>query len=282
MSDQTQSEPPNPYERFRKQAESFFEFQLDRLGLSEAQVKGQDIASLEDSLVRIDDALRKPESFGVLRMSMSSAFVVAKGESMIEMSIAPILLERKRLVIDRLRLLRSQRPIQTLADLIDSVNDGGLRERLRTELDAAKQSTPAAARVQKSIKTGYAFVAMAMDPNDPSLEDILDAIKDASSKCGITAERIDEARSNEPITARMLASIEAAEFVVVDLTSAKPNVFYEAGYAQGLAKTPIYLAKIGTDIPFDVRDYPVILYPNMRELKSSLAERLNAVRVGRK
>jgi hypothetical protein len=80
----------------------------------------------------------------------------------------------------------------------------------------------------------------------------------------------------------MLAAIESAEFVVADLTHPKPNVFYEAGFAQGLGKTPIYLARKGSVIPFDVKDYPIILYPNMRELRTQLAERLNAVRVGRR
>jgi hypothetical protein len=90
---------------------------------------------------------------------------------------------------------------------------------------------------------------------------------------------VDEAKS-KPITPRMLLAIETAEFVVVDLTEATFNVFYEAGYAQGLGKTPIYLAKIGAIIPFDVGDYPVIYYPNLREL-SLLAERLVSVKVGR-
>jgi nucleoside 2-deoxyribosyltransferase len=122
---------------------------------------------------------------------------------------------------------------------------------------------------------------MAMDPSDPSLEDVLDAIKEGSKKSDVIAERIDDHGSNDPITARMLKAIEEAEFVVVDLTYMRPNVFYEAGYAQGLGKTPIYLARQGTEIPFDVKDYPVILYPNMRELKILLAERLNDVRRGR-
>jgi nucleoside 2-deoxyribosyltransferase len=80
----------------------------------------------------------------------------------------------------------------------------------------------------------------------------------------------------------MLTSIEDAEFVVVDLTNARPNVYYEAGYAQGLGKTPVYLARKGTEIPFDIKDYPVILYPYMRDLKTLLADRLTAVRAGRK
>jgi len=107
-------------------------------------------------------------------------------------------------------------------------------------------------------------------------------VKDGVEKCGVIAERIDEVLSNEPITKRMLEAIDSAEFVVVDLSNARPNVYYEAGYAQGLGKTPVYVARKGTEIPFDLKDYPVILYSNLRDLKASLGERLRAIRSGRK
>ena len=231
----------NPYDSFREGAHNFFETHLERIGLSEAQIKDQDVPSLEDSLVRIDDALRNPESFGVLnlRITADAGVVIARSnaEAQLQIGAVPISLERKKLVSERLRSIRSQRPIQTLAELIESVSDSSLRENLRTELNAARQAGPAA-RSQKSIQSGTAFIAMAMDPNDPSLEDVLDAIKEGSSRCGITAERIDEAGSNEPITGRMLSAIEEAEFVVVDLTNARPNVFMKRGTHKVWAKHP--------------------------------------------
>ncbi|MEN3327745.1 MAG: hypothetical protein V7638_2552 [Acidobacteriota bacterium] len=284
MSVAPEDQRPDVYERFRQQARSFFDAQLERLGLSEKQIKQQDVTALEDSLVRIDDALRSPESFGLLRVSITSNATVvllkSNSEAHLQIGVVPILLERKALVIERLRSLRRQRPITNLADLIDSISDAGLREQLRTELEAGRKVS-AGAETRSSMTVGTAFIAMAMDPNDPSLEDVLDAIKDAAKTCGVTAERVDEQHSNEPITSRMLTAIESAEFVVVDLTYARPNVFYEAGFAQGLGKTPIYIARKGSEIPFDVKDYPVIVYPNMRELRHLLRERLTAVRTGR-
>ena len=94
--------------------------------------------------------------------------------------------------------------------------------------------------------TGYAFVAMPMDPEDAQLEDVLDAIKEACERCGVKAERVDDPESNERITDRILESIRRAEYVIVDLTHSRANVYYEAGYAQGLGKTPIYVARQGT------------------------------------
>jgi nucleoside 2-deoxyribosyltransferase len=105
----------------------------------------------------------------------------------------------------------------------------------------------------------------------------LEAIKESASKCEIKAERVDEVETNDRITDRILESIVKAEFVIVDLTKERPNVFFEAGFAHGLGKIPIYLARHGTPIHFDLKDYPIIQFRNMKELKEKLAKRLNAL-----
>lgn len=140
----------------------------------------------------------------------------------------------------------------------------------------AAQALPVA-QAEPDIRKGYAFIAMPIDPNDASLEDILDAIKEGAMRCGIHAERVDEAQSNERITDRILESIRKAEYVIVDLTGARPNVFYEAGYAQGLQKTPIYIAREGTKLEFDLKDYPIIFFKSMKGLKDALEQRLHAL-----
>jgi len=127
------------------------------------------------------------------------------------------------------------------------------------------------------IRQSYAFVAMSIDPDNRELEDVLDTIKQAARDVNIEAERVDEQQANERITDRVLESIRVAEFVIVDLTDAKPNVYYEAGYAQGIGKLPVYLAKHGTQLEFDIRDYPVIFYENMRDLRTGLKDRLLAI-----
>ena len=126
----------------------------------------------------------------------------------------------------------------------------------------------------------YAFVAMAMDPPNPELDDVLDAIKEGAMRCGILAERVDEPQSNERITDRILESIKKSKYVIVDLTYSKPNVYYEAGYAQGIRKTPIYIAKEGTKLEFDLKDYPVIFFRSLKQLKDSLEKRLRGLAEG--
>jgi hypothetical protein len=131
--------------------------------------------------------------------------------------------------------------------------------------------------VEANIQPGYAFVAMSIDKEDHQLVDVLEAIKEAAASCGITAERVDEVESNERITDRIIESIIKAEFVVVDLTKERPNVVFEAGFAHGLRKIPIYIARHGTPIHFDIKDYPIIIFRNMKELKEGLIKRLIAL-----
>jgi hypothetical protein len=133
------------------------------------------------------------------------------------------------------------------------------------------------ARILEDVMERYAFVAMPMDPDDPDLEDVLDAIKEAGRRCGVHAERVDEPQYNERITDRILESVRRAEYVIVDLTHSKPNVFYEAGYAQGAGKTPIYIAREGSKLEFDLKDYPVIMFKNMTQLKERLEKRLRGL-----
>lgn len=132
-------------------------------------------------------------------------------------------------------------------------------------------------KVDLDVQKGYAFIIMPIVPDDAQLEDVLDAIKEAAKRCGIHAERVDEPQSNERITDRILESIRKAEYVIVDLTGSRPNVFYEAGYAQGIQKTPIYIARHGTALEFDLKDYPVIFFRGMKELMDSLEARLRAL-----
>ena len=66
--------------------------------------------------------------------------------------------------------------------------------------------------------------------------------------------------------------------MIVDLTKERPNVFFEAGYAHGIGKTPIYIAKEGTTVHFDVKDYPIITFKNMTKLKEELVKRFDALR----
>lgn len=129
----------------------------------------------------------------------------------------------------------------------------------------------------QETEKGYVFIAMPMAGDNTEYDDVHDAITHAAQNCGLHAERIDDDESNDRITDRLLESIRKAEFVVADLTDSRPNVFYEAGYAYGIGKTPIYVAKRTTKLEFDLKDYPVIFWSSMRELRDGLEKRFRAL-----
>ena len=160
--------------------------------------------------------------------------------------------------------------ITMVVDLVDQTI-GVLRATPPIRADAPLVS------VDADTERGYVFIAMPIDDSDARLVDVLDAIKEAARRCGLNAERVDEPDYNDRITDRILESIRKAEYVIVDLTDARPNVFYEAGFAQGLAKTPIYVARRDTSLEFDLKDYPVIFFESMRDLKDGLEKRLRGL-----
>lgn len=148
---------------------------------------------------------------------------------------------------------------------------------LRSPASEPEDKTKLQARVQYEVLENYAFVAMPIDDGKPDLEDVLGAIKEACSRCGVQAERVDEPQTNDRITDRVLESIRRAEYVIVDLTYSRPNVYFEAGYAMGIGKIPIYVARKDTAIEFDLKDYPVIFFLNLTSLKADLEKRLRGL-----
>ena len=160
----------NAYGRFRETAAAFFGAQLEHLGLSRSKIATQEIVELQDSLARVDDALRSPESFGVLKLKVTAdagaMIVKANSEAHVEIGVVPHLLECKKDIIDRLRHLQASRPVKTIEELIDSLSDSGLRDQLRTELQATRRSASPQASSRK-VCPNRAFIAMAMDPQDP-------------------------------------------------------------------------------------------------------------------
>ncbi|MEU8217310.1 hypothetical protein AB0C47_16235 [Micromonospora taraxaci] len=123
-----------------QEARKFFEPKLKALGLGVSQIESQSLPELEDSLERIADAARHPEQFGVLRLNLTAGAGVviarASSESIVEVGILPSLLERKRLVLDRIRTLKPQDQLKSLREQISkSVDDSGVRETLLRILD---------------------------------------------------------------------------------------------------------------------------------------------------
>jgi len=97
----------------------------------------------------------------------------------------------------------------------------------------------------------------------------------ACEAAGATCARVDEQIFLENILERIYAEIERADLVVAEMTDRNPNVFYETGYAHGLAKPVMLLTKTADDIPFDLRHYPHVVHEGRIEtLRPELEKRV--------
>jgi hypothetical protein len=96
------------------------------------------------------------------------------------------------------------------------------------------------------------------------------AIKPAVESAGFACSRADEIADLGSILDSVIKRIAYADLVIVDVSKANPNVFYELGIAHSLAKNVLIIAQDVDDIPFDIRHQRAIVYRSVRALEEGL------------
>ena len=115
------------------------------------------------------------------------------------------------------------------------------------------------------------FVAM---PFSGGFEDVYEfGIYGPVRRCGYVCEKVDESAFAGDIVVRIQEGIRDARFVVADLSEEKPNVYLEVGYAWGLNKPVILIAREGQRLHFDLSHHKCLFYSTIGRLSSDL-ERL--------
>jgi hypothetical protein len=86
------------------------------------------------------------------------------------------------------------------------------------------------------------FIASAFDQKD--VDAIYDrAIRPVLKELKLRPSRVDRVEHNDDIDDRIFRLIDQSEICIADLTFARPSVYYEAGYAFGIGKPVIYIAR---------------------------------------
>lgn len=117
------------------------------------------------------------------------------------------------------------------------------------------------------FRPGLVCVIMAFSLD---MDPVYQVIREVCAGLGLRAHRADEGAGSGIILREIVASIEHAEFLIVDLTHERPNVYYELGYAHGvgnLGSDLLLLAKAGTNLHFDIAPLRVRYYASLDDLR---------------
>ena len=107
----------------------------------------------------------------------------------------------------------------------------------------------------------------------PDMDPIFEGIKTAAKKYGLNAQRIVDVPGDIKITDQIISMIRSSRIIVADLTHERPNVYFELGYARGLGQRIITIARKGTNVHFDVKDWRYIEYSDSRIIEKELIDR---------
>lgn len=157
---------------------------------------------------------------------------------------------------------RNSRRFETLTHAMEGVQ-------LLSPTDSKRATTPPKSQVAEPSETKKAvFVAM---PFSDAFEDVYQfGIYQTVRKCGLVCEKVDESVYAGSIVDRIIDGIKNCEFVIADLTEERPNVYLEVGYAWGLNKPVLLVAREGQKLHFDLSHHKCIFYPTIGKLADQL------------
>jgi hypothetical protein len=131
---------------------------------------------------------------------------------------------------------------------------------------------------KKQPRDRIIFAAM---PFDREYDDtFFVAMSFAAEQMNAACKRVDRTEFSGDVVEEIKNLIRRSLGVVVDLSQAKPNVLYEAGYAHALGKPSVHISSTPlTDLPFDVRNWNTLTYTRGQtmQLREPLTRRLRAV-----
>jgi hypothetical protein len=125
-----------------------------------------------------------------------------------------------------------------------------------------------------SFEPNMVFVIM---PFSPVFNDVYSAIADECKKLRLKTVRVDQTIGSGIVLRKIFDLIERAEFLIVDLTDERPNIYYELGYAHGVGNEEndiLLIAKDGTRLHFDVAPLSVQFYTSTEALRIIVSHHL--------
>jgi hypothetical protein len=182
--------------------------------------------------------------------------------------------EYNQKLAELLRMLHrapSRRRLTTAAIDMD-VLSRELAEKISRHLyeDLAQKRARPAVQQDPDVDQSLVFVICSFSAR---MNPIFEGIKAAAAAHHLRAERTKDIPGDYRITDKIIDLIRRSRFVVVDLTEERPNVYFELGYARGIGKTVVTVAREETKLHFDVKDWTCMFYDDSRTLEKQLSDR---------
>ncbi|MCA9130202.1 MAG: hypothetical protein KDB22_24110 [Planctomycetales bacterium] len=165
------------------------------------------------------------------------------------------------------RLARRCEQLQALLEDVEIVSAAHVSPGQSDSATSATLNVGATPAAETATKKSV-FVAM---PFVDEFEDVYQfGIYSTIRRCGYICEKVDESLFAGSIIDRIMDGINGAEFIVADLTLEKPNVYLEVGYAWGMNKPVILIAREGQRLHFDLSHHKCIFYKTIGRLADAL------------
>ncbi len=136
---------------------------------------------------------------------------------------------------------------------------------------------------RKSESKPLIFVAMSFKEEFSDLwtYGIERAIKsnDELRSYGFLCERVDTSHFTGDIMDYVKNKLRSAAVVVAELTGSNPNVYLEVGYAWGIGKPTILLARHDQELMFDVRGQRCLKWKNIQDCEKLLVQELVSLKI---
>lgn len=158
------------------------------------------------------------------------------------------------------------------------LKDSDATEEFMDELRLQSASPESKSILQQAIAKPLRQIFVIMKFGDPVLDSAYHgAIKTvAENEFKFPVLRIDEIYDGGQIPRQVLENIAKSEIVFAELSGARPNCYYEAGYAQALGKTMIFCIRDNERIHFDLGAYRFIKWQTEEDLRQKLRKQLES------
>lgn len=120
----------------------------------------------------------------------------------------------------------------------------------------------------------YAFLVCSFSEESELLSARNAGINPALARFGLPVYRIDEIPSASPVIDATRAAIEQADVVIADLSGARPNCYYEVGYAHAVGRPVVHLIREPEQPQFNVAGLRFLRYRDPRHLQDILADHM--------